>query len=157
MGEIIGRGKPKKKGKILPLVKKNWNWEFQYNNDIFFILFASLCPLALSPQCRIFFFFHLTKKCPMTSPRFYSRWGLTWSLFQSLKSLEEWPPQFILRQKFTSWPVSYGQRDSPAVIWLLDCYHLIEMWKWEKHFSRKRVCWLDNCMDYTIIIQDGET
>ena len=65
MGEILGWGKPKKKkGKILPLVKKNWNWEFQYNNDIFFILFASLCPLALSPQCRICFFFPLDKKMP---------------------------------------------------------------------------------------------
>ena len=29
MGEILGQGKPKKKkGKILLLVKKNWNWEF---------------------------------------------------------------------------------------------------------------------------------
>ena len=71
------------------------------------------------PNAEYVFFSHLTKKCPTTSPRFYSRWDLTWSLFQSLKSLEEWLPQFILRQKFTSWPVSYGQRDSPAVIWLL--------------------------------------
>lgn len=40
MGEILGQGKPKKeeKGKILLLVKKNWNWEFQCNSDIFFIL-----------------------------------------------------------------------------------------------------------------------
>lgn len=73
MGEILGQGKPKKKkGKILLLVKKNWNWEFQCNSDIFFILFASLCPLALSLQCRMVFF-PLDKKCPMMSPRFYSR------------------------------------------------------------------------------------
>ena len=157
MGEILGWGKPKKKkGKILPLVKKNWNWEFQCNNDIFFILFASLCPLALSPQCRMFFFSTWQKKCPVMSPRFYSRWGLTWPLFQSLKSLEEWLPQFILHQKFTFWPVSYGQRESSSNMtsWLLSCDR---MWKWEKHFSRKGVCWLYRCIDYTIIIQDGET
>lgn len=78
-----------------------------------FFLLLSVHWLYL-PNAECFFFSTWQKKCPVMSPRFYSRWGLTWPLFQSLKSLEEWLPQFILHQKFTFWPVSYGQRESSS-------------------------------------------
>ena len=132
MGEILGQGKPKKKKARFCY----WSRKTGTGNSSVTMTFSlySLLPsvhwLYLSnAEC---FFFPLDKKCPMMSPRFYSRWGLIWPLFQSLKSLEEWLPQFILYQKFTSWPVSYGQRDSPAVIWLLwllSCDRNVEMGK----------------------------